>query len=543
MAEARQRKFWGWGYEDEGPTAEQQEKIAALLARALRHRAADVAGAAAPRRDRAAPRRASRRRPRWRRSAPTRPASAPAHTYGKSFRDVVRAFARDFANPPDLVAFPRDEADVVALLDWCTRRARRRDPVRRRLERRRRRRAAARRRLPRRVSHRPAPPRPRARDRPRLARGAHPGRRARAGARGPAAAARLHAAPLPAVVRVLVARRLDRDPLGRPLRHALHAHRRLRRIAARGHAERRRSSRAACRAPAPARAPTACSSAPRASSASSPRPGCGCRIGRRSAPRRRSRFTDFLAGARRGARDQPGRALSRPTAACSIAGEALTRRRRQRQRGGAAARLRVGRSSARRLDGARPRVLRATTAAASPDGAGTTRTRADGAPRRRRRRLAAGVPRRAVPARRAGRHGHDQRDLRDRDHLGPLRGLPRRASWRRPQDAVRRVCGAGHGHLPLHARLPRRPGAVLHASSRRAAAGSQLAQWAEIKAAASRRRSSRTAARSPTTTPSAATTARGTTASGPDGFAAALRAAKRALDPAGILNPGVLIDA
>jgi alkyldihydroxyacetonephosphate synthase len=41
-------------------------------------------------------------------------------TYGKSFRDVVRAFARDFSNPPDLVARPRSEADVVALLDWAS---------------------------------------------------------------------------------------------------------------------------------------------------------------------------------------------------------------------------------------------------------------------------------------------------------------------------------------------------------------------------------------------------------------------------------------
>jgi len=42
-----------------------------------------------------------------------------AHTYGKSYRDVVRAFAGDLENPPDVVAYPRDEADVVALLDWC----------------------------------------------------------------------------------------------------------------------------------------------------------------------------------------------------------------------------------------------------------------------------------------------------------------------------------------------------------------------------------------------------------------------------------------
>ncbi len=42
-----------------------------------------------------------------------------SHTYGKSFRDVVRGFRRDFANPPDVVAFPTTEGDVVALLDWC----------------------------------------------------------------------------------------------------------------------------------------------------------------------------------------------------------------------------------------------------------------------------------------------------------------------------------------------------------------------------------------------------------------------------------------
>jgi alkyldihydroxyacetonephosphate synthase len=41
------------------------------------------------------------------------------HTYGHSFRDRVRKFAADFTNPPDVVAYPRNEADVAALLDWC----------------------------------------------------------------------------------------------------------------------------------------------------------------------------------------------------------------------------------------------------------------------------------------------------------------------------------------------------------------------------------------------------------------------------------------
>src|SRR5208283_340829 len=42
------------------------------------------------------------------------------HTYGKSYPETVRAFARDFANAPDLVALPGSEADVAAVLDWAS---------------------------------------------------------------------------------------------------------------------------------------------------------------------------------------------------------------------------------------------------------------------------------------------------------------------------------------------------------------------------------------------------------------------------------------
>jgi alkyldihydroxyacetonephosphate synthase len=41
-----------------------------------------------------------------------------AHTYGKSFRDYARGLAGDYAVAPDLVAYPRDEAEVIAILDW-----------------------------------------------------------------------------------------------------------------------------------------------------------------------------------------------------------------------------------------------------------------------------------------------------------------------------------------------------------------------------------------------------------------------------------------
>ncbi len=42
------------------------------------------------------------------------------HCYGKSYRDVVRALRGELEHPPDVVAFPRGEADLVAVLDWCS---------------------------------------------------------------------------------------------------------------------------------------------------------------------------------------------------------------------------------------------------------------------------------------------------------------------------------------------------------------------------------------------------------------------------------------
>jgi alkyldihydroxyacetonephosphate synthase len=42
------------------------------------------------------------------------------HTYGKAYRDVVRALSGDLAAAPDLVACPRSERDVVDVLDWAS---------------------------------------------------------------------------------------------------------------------------------------------------------------------------------------------------------------------------------------------------------------------------------------------------------------------------------------------------------------------------------------------------------------------------------------
>ena len=42
-----------------------------------------------------------------------------AHTYGKSFPVYVRGLVGDYSNAPDVVAYPRTEEEIVAVLDWA----------------------------------------------------------------------------------------------------------------------------------------------------------------------------------------------------------------------------------------------------------------------------------------------------------------------------------------------------------------------------------------------------------------------------------------
>ena len=119
MAREQIRKFWGWGIEGEGPSAEQAEGVAKLLS-------AGFGGVALTRRD--PPRIEDITLPAPRIAPPASlagicssdPLERAGHSYGKSFRDVVRAFRGDFQRPPDFVARPRSEAEVVSLLDWCS---------------------------------------------------------------------------------------------------------------------------------------------------------------------------------------------------------------------------------------------------------------------------------------------------------------------------------------------------------------------------------------------------------------------------------------
>jgi len=45
--------------------------------------------------------------------------SRARHTYGRAYPDLVRGFFGDFGAAPDLVAFPESEADIAQLMAWC----------------------------------------------------------------------------------------------------------------------------------------------------------------------------------------------------------------------------------------------------------------------------------------------------------------------------------------------------------------------------------------------------------------------------------------
>src|SRR6478752_6626529 len=116
---AAKRRFWGWGVEGAGPNRQQQEKMGETIA--ARFGAEPRVPIEPPTVDEL-----ELRDPRV---APPDslahlctidPEERAGHTYGKSFRDIWRGLHRDFSQPPDLVAIPQTENDIVSLLEWCS---------------------------------------------------------------------------------------------------------------------------------------------------------------------------------------------------------------------------------------------------------------------------------------------------------------------------------------------------------------------------------------------------------------------------------------
>ena len=116
---SRRRKHWGWGHEDQQPTLEQARAAAPTLSQRLGiqlgepERAVPLEEVALP-----APRIEIP-------AALAEIASAEAHerachALGKSYVDVVRGFRGAFEHAPDFVVRPRGEEDLERVLEWCS---------------------------------------------------------------------------------------------------------------------------------------------------------------------------------------------------------------------------------------------------------------------------------------------------------------------------------------------------------------------------------------------------------------------------------------
>jgi alkyldihydroxyacetonephosphate synthase len=112
------RSWWGWGLEESALSGERLDGLGQLLT--------GFFGISPERRQPVPLEALDLRAPRIEPPAALAPIcdrstyERARHAYGRSFRDVVRAFRGEFPHPPDVVAFARTEADVVAVLDWCT---------------------------------------------------------------------------------------------------------------------------------------------------------------------------------------------------------------------------------------------------------------------------------------------------------------------------------------------------------------------------------------------------------------------------------------
>jgi len=114
------RKHWGWGNAEQALTAEQLQQAAAGVVEYLGFGRTEVEmpvslEAAALPEPRLRPAELADIADAGRRARAT-------HALGKAYRDVIRGFRGDFSSAPDFVVFPQGHADVERVLQWCERR-------------------------------------------------------------------------------------------------------------------------------------------------------------------------------------------------------------------------------------------------------------------------------------------------------------------------------------------------------------------------------------------------------------------------------------
>ncbi|KAI9023979.1 FAD linked oxidase domain-containing protein [Hyaloraphidium curvatum] len=124
-----ERSVWGWGYEG-GVAKVPQVLVRAVLGVLATKLPKPTARITQPTKERLGEVARGLRKPRFAKDdVPARvaevlsddPLERMRHSFGKSFDDICRGALLQYTNPPDYVAFPRDEEDIVAILNYCTR--------------------------------------------------------------------------------------------------------------------------------------------------------------------------------------------------------------------------------------------------------------------------------------------------------------------------------------------------------------------------------------------------------------------------------------
>ena len=115
----KERKFWGWGYEDELLSEEEENNIDKRIAETFQLDSVERIDI---------PRAEQIELPKSRINPPKSLGSIFSkdqlerlnHSYGKSFPDSARSILGLFPSPPDLIAYPNSEQEITEILDWAS---------------------------------------------------------------------------------------------------------------------------------------------------------------------------------------------------------------------------------------------------------------------------------------------------------------------------------------------------------------------------------------------------------------------------------------
>jgi alkyldihydroxyacetonephosphate synthase len=118
MEAGRRRSFWAWGWEDALLSDDERAQLAQMVAGLLHVPPPEIAPLPTIDKARVGPPRITV--PSWLEDfCDPSDRARIEHTYGRAFPDLVRGFEGDFSSAPDFVARARHEADVATLLGWA----------------------------------------------------------------------------------------------------------------------------------------------------------------------------------------------------------------------------------------------------------------------------------------------------------------------------------------------------------------------------------------------------------------------------------------